>query len=141
MSIVKPSPLLRFALYLDAGVSGLIAVAQVLPTDWLARQTHLPSSLLLESGVFMLVYAGTLLWLARRPDLRAGWIQLIVLGNLGWALACAALWFSGLVPTAPLGAAYLLMQALGVVVFAGLQYQGLRVSALRGLDVRMHAGI
>ena len=61
MSTVKPSPLLRFALYLDAGVSGLIAVVQLLLTDLLARLTQLPSALLLETGVFMVLYAGTLL--------------------------------------------------------------------------------
>ena len=141
MSTVKPSPLLRFALYLDAGVSGLIAVVQLLLTDLLALLTQLPSALLLETGVFMVLYAGTLLWLARRAELRAGWVLLIVLGNLGWALACLALWLSGLAPGAPLGAAYLLMQAVGVVVFAGLQYQGLAASAQRGADVRLRAGI
>lgn len=141
MSTVKPSPLLRFALYLDAGVSGMIAAVQLLLTDLLARLTQLPSALLLETGVFMVLYAGTLLWLARRAELRAGWVLLIVLGNLGWALACLALWLSGLVPGAPLGAAYLLMQAVGVVVFAGLQYKGLAASAQRGVDVRLRAGI
>ena len=62
MSTLIPSPLLRFALALDAGVSGLIALAQLLLTDWLAGATLLPSPLLLVTGVFMAIYAGVLLW-------------------------------------------------------------------------------
>jgi len=141
MSAITPSPLLRFALNLDAGVSGAIALTQLLLADWLAGATLLPAALLLESGVFMLVYAAVLLWLARRAEMRRGWVLLIALGNLGWALACAALWLSGLVPPAPLGAAYLLMQAFGVVVFAGLQYRGLGASGPHAVDARLRAGI
>ena len=141
MSPVKPSPLLRFALALDAGVSALIAVVQLLLTDWLARQTSLPFALLLESGVFMVGYAVVLVWLARRAELRSGWILLIVLGNLGWALACATVWLSGLLSVSPLGAAYLMMQAIGVVVFAALQYRGLAVSTRSGMDLHARAGI
>ena len=141
MSTLTPSPLLRFALVLDAGVSGFIALAQLLLTDWLARATLLPSPLLLLTGTFMAIYAGVLLWLARRAELRDAWVRLIAFGNLGWALACVALALSGLVPHAPLGAAYLAMQALGVVVFAVLQFKGLAASASHGSDVRLHSGV
>ena len=141
MSTLIPSPLLRFALALDAGVSGLIALAQLLLTDWLARATLLPSPLLLVTGVFMAIYAGVLLWLARRAELRGGWVRSIAFGNLGWALACLGLALSGLVPHVPLGAAYLAMQALGVVVFAVLQFKGLAASASHGSDVRLHSGV
>lgn len=141
MSAVKPSPLLRFALNLDAGVSSAIALVQLLLTDWLARATLLPSTLLLETGVIMGLYAGVLFWLARRNELRSGWVLMIVLGNLGWALGCVALGRSGLVPSVPLGVAYLLMQALGVVTFAALQFKGLAASPPPGVDVRLRAGI
>jgi len=66
---------------------------------------------------------------------------LIAFGNLGWALACTALAMSGLVPHAPPGAAYLAMQALGVVVFAVLQFKGLAASASHGSDVRMQRAV
>jgi len=57
MSVLTPSPLLRFALVLDAGVSGLIALAQLLLTDWLAGATLLPAPLLGVTGAFMALYA------------------------------------------------------------------------------------
>jgi len=141
MSAITPSPLLRFALNLDAGVSGAIALTQLLLADWLAGATLLPAALLLESGVFMLVYAAVLLWLARRAEMRRGWVLLIALGNLGWALACVALGLSGFVPGTPPAIAYLLMQAFGVVLFAVLQFKGLSLSTRLGLDGRAHAGV
>ncbi|MDO9403365.1 MAG: hypothetical protein Q7T87_05000 [Polaromonas sp.] len=52
-----------------------------------------------------------------------------MIGNLGWAAACAALLLADVVAPTGLGTAYVLVQAVTVAALAGLQYLGLRRSA------------
>lgn len=132
MRTVHPSRLLTFALVVDAIGSGASALLQLGLPDALARQLHLPAPLMLGTGAFMLAYAATLAWLARRERLPVAVITVIAVGNLAWALACAAVAASavgGLDPSGP-GIAYLALQGAAVTAFAVLQAMGLRRSAV-----------
>ena len=53
-------------------------------------------------------------------------IGLVIFGNFGWAVACIALLVSGVFAVTALGIAWVLAQALCVVVLAELQWTGLR---------------
>ena len=91
MRSIHPSRFLIVALRADALVSAAVAALQLLFTAWLAESLQLPSALLVQTGVFLIAYANLLLWLASRARLARAWIGLVIVGNIGWALACLAL--------------------------------------------------
>lgn len=117
--------LLKLALTADAIVSAAAGLLQVVGGEPLARLLALPPMLLFETGLFFLVYAAAVAFVAsRRPIPRpAAWV--IAIGNLGWAVASLLLLLSGAVAPSALGAAYVLAQALAVAVFGVAQYAGL----------------
>ncbi len=125
MNTVKPSPLLKWAFLADAGVSGAVAVLQLGLSTRLATLLNLPPPLLLGTGLFLAGYAALLVVMARSAALWRPLVQFIVIGNVGWAVACIALIAGGLVAPGPLGVGFLIVQAVAVLIFAGLQAMGL----------------
>ena len=55
-------------------------------------------------------------------------IGLVAVGNFGWAAACAALLASGLFAVTALGMAWVIAQAVTVVLLAEAQWMGLRAT-------------
>lgn len=128
MKTVHPSPLLTFALRLDALLSAGLAVLQVALAHEVDTLLALPAALLWGSGIFMGVYALSVWWLASRSRHAALWVMVIVVGNLLWAVACLLLpTVAGLTPTGP-GWGLLLVHSAGVTTFALLQWTGLKRS-------------
>ncbi|KQY62632.1 MULTISPECIES: hypothetical protein [unclassified Nocardioides] len=123
-STARRSPIARLLL-LDAGVSGLNAVA------YLAGATLLddvlgPSVPTLELlGAFLLVWAGALAWIATRDPVPAGLAREVVIGNLVWVAGSVAVAF-GLLSLTGIGLAWCLMQAVVVAGFGAAQYVVLR---------------
>jgi hypothetical protein len=115
MNAVFPAPLLRVGLTLDAAGSGAMAVLQLAATAQLAAAMQLPQPLLLGTGLFMLGYAALTGWMVR----------LVVFGNVGWAVAAAALPLLGWVAPNAWGLGFLAVHAVSVLVFAALQGPGL----------------
>jgi hypothetical protein len=130
MSRHSVSPLLRFALRLDAVASFATGLGLVLSFKALAPLLGLPAALLLGAGLFCVGYGlvvGTLSRKARLP----GWVVWsLIVGNLAWAAECAMLAFGGFVEPTYHGKAFLVFQALAVFAFAELQWFGLRRSAV-----------
>lgn len=129
MTTVQPSPLLRRALQLDALVSGGAGLLMTLGAGPLSALLALPATLLTGAGLSMLPWCAVLLWLARRDtlDRRAVWAVIAV--NAVWVVDSVLLLASGWVqPTLP-GQAFVIAQALAVVLFAELQFFGLKRSA------------
>jgi len=92
----------------------------------LSDVTGLPLALLQWTGWFLLGYALLAAWMAARSPVPRRLIGLVVVGNLGWAVACVALLALGGLGLSAWGVAWVLAQALVVVVFAELQWTGLR---------------
>jgi hypothetical protein len=126
MTLVHPSPLLRRALWADATVSGAVALLQVAAAAPLAALLQLPQALLFESGLFLVAYTLMLVLIARSPRLPAALVQMVVAGNVGWALAAAAV--AVVLEPAALGVGFLLMHAAAVLLFAALERAGLQQS-------------
>ena len=123
-----PSLFLRRALAADAIFSGAGAVIFTLGAGELAPLFDLPEALLLETGLFLIVYAAFVGWLGTRqsfPRILAG---IVVIGNAAWTLASIALLFSGAVTPNLLGEAAVVAQAIATGIFAELQFIGLRRS-------------
>lgn len=124
---IQPSRLLRIALAIDAAGSAPIGLLQTAAAVATARLTGLSASLLLGTGLFMLIYAAALVVMARSASLPQGLVRVVVAGNFAWAVACVAA--AGLLAGLTLvGVGYLLFQAAAVTAFAILQRRGLAQS-------------
>lgn len=134
MSIFSSPLFLRRVLLADALASGACGALQVAATEEAARLLHLPAALLLEAGLFLLVYAAIVAFVGTRQPLPRRIVGLFVVGNFAWALACLGLLASSVVQPGALGIAYVLMQSLAVVVLAELQWLGLRGAPRHGLS-------
>ena len=137
MSSLFASPrFLSRAMWVDAASCAATGALQVALTDTLARLTGLPAGLLLGTGLFLLAYAAIAAAMASRTTPPRGLIGLVVVGNVGWAAACVALLASGLTAVSALGIAWVLAQAVTVVVLAEAQWMGLKATRPGRLQAR-----
>ncbi|MDN3922321.1 hypothetical protein [Roseateles violae] len=113
-------------MWADAASCAATGALQLGLTGTLAALTGLPTALLSGTGLFLLAYAALAAAMARRARPPRTLIGLVALGNLGWAIACLALAASGLFALSSWGIAWLLAQAVCVIVLAELQWTGLR---------------
>ncbi|WP_328874898.1 hypothetical protein OHT76_35210 [Streptomyces sp. NBC_00287] len=121
----EPQAVLRRFLALDAVVTGANALAYLAASGPLGRLFGVDSTLLLELGVFLAVYAGGVGWLASRARPATFPVRVVIEANFAWAalsLLALAVWLS---PTAT-GAVWTVMQALTVAAFAALQHIALK---------------
>jgi len=134
MSVFASPRFLPRVMWADAASCAATGALQLGLTDALARLTGLPAPLLMGTGAFLLAYAAAAAWMATRSSPPRTLIGLVVVGNFGWAVACVALLASGMFAVSAIGVAWVLAQALCVVVLAELQWTGLR-------RTRSHAGM
>ena len=121
---VHPILFLRRVLLADAAVSvaaGALMAAAAAP---LAGLLGLPASLLATAGLALFPYAGYLLWIATRRSVPSAALWAPIVLNVVWALDCALVAYAA-GPSA-LGQGFLALQALTVLVFAELEFIGLR---------------
>ena len=125
-NLIQPSVFLRRALVADALVSAVVGAVMALGANALQDLLGLPASLLLLAGAAMFPYVAYLLWLARRPTVprAAVWVPIVL--NVVWAIDCALLLFGGSVRPTLLGEAFVVMNIVTVLLFAELEYIGLR---------------
>lgn len=117
---------LRRVLWADALSGSATAALHLALAGPLAAWLGLPAGLLHTSGFVLLLFvalAGSLA-LQVAPS-RAG-LRALVLGNFVWVVACVALVLGGALSPTPWGQAYLVVQALAVLVLAELQWMALR---------------
>jgi len=126
MTRIIPSSFLKRVLLADAGVSGAVALLQLVATKPLAALTGLPAGLLLGTGVFLVGYVALLVVLAKGSSVWSSLIWLVIVGNLAWAVA--ALVVAATMPVALLGEAFAAVHAVAVTAFAYLEYRGIGVS-------------
>ena len=128
MNTLQVSPLLRFALTLDAVATLATGGAMLAFAGDLHALLNLPAALMSGAGIFLLGYALVIALLSRRATLPRWAVWTIIVGNALWAIDCAALAFIGVYSPTALGVAFLLAQAAAVAGFAELQYVGLKRS-------------
>ena len=130
MSVFASPRFLRSVLFADAASCAITGGAQLLFTSALADLLRLPSILLVGTGAFLLAYAALVAFVATRDVLPRPLVWFFVIGNFGWAAACVALLSSAWVSPSTLGQAWVIAQAVTVVVLAELQWAGLRARPL-----------
>ena len=132
MKTIQAARLLKLALIVDAGASLGLAGLQLFMPALLAKYLSLPDLLVTGTGAFLVAYALMLVLVARAGRVWEFVVQFIIIGNVGWALGCLALAATSIVSPSGLGMAFLSLQAIAVLMFAGLEYAGLQASKAGG---------
>jgi len=121
------SPFLRTVLKLDAASCLSMAASLVLGAAIFEPYLGLPKALLTAAGIALVPIGVFMFWLGVQERGSAVLVQLVVIGNIGWALASLAL-FELIPEMTLLGAVVVAAQALAVILFALLEWRGLQGS-------------
>jgi hypothetical protein len=128
MTTLHPSPLLRQALLADATTSGAFGLLMLLAAGPLSHLLGLPEMLLRGAGAVLMPYVALLAWLSLRGQTNKALIWAVILGNFLWVADSLLLLVIGWVSPTRAGYAFVIMQALVVLMYAELQIMGLRRS-------------
>jgi hypothetical protein len=125
LDVVRPDPFLRRVWWADAAVSAVVGAGMAAAAAPLSALIGLPERLLVVAGLALLPYAGFLAWLATRQGVPriAAWLPVPI--NVVWAVDCVALLLAQPAASAML-LAFIAVQVLTVLVFAELQFVGVR---------------
>ncbi|SOJ56709.1 hypothetical protein MSIMFB_04184 [Mycobacterium simulans] len=115
--------LLRFAMRLDATLTGLMGLVVAVAADPISRLTGLTSGQEYSMGAFFVLYGLAVFCLAALPNLRRAGIG-VVAANIVYTLG--AIVAAELVPMTATGVAATLASGVYTAAFAGLQYLGVR---------------
>ena len=118
--------LLRLALKLDAVASGALGAILLVTATVLDDLLGIPLGLLVPVGLFLLAYAAFVWVVGSRPRInrKAAWT--VVALNFVWVADSVVVVLAGPFPLTGLGVTFILAQAAAVVLFADLQFLGLR---------------
>jgi hypothetical protein len=129
MQILRTSTFLRWALFADAVTCIATGLLMMLGSGRLEQFLGLPAALLRYAGVSLLPFATFLVYLAKRENLSPPAVWTAIVLNALWTAASFMILLTGWVAPTELGYTFVIAQALGVAVFAGLERFGLRKSA------------
>ena len=128
MMTIHSSPLLRQALVADATTSAAFGLMMLIGAGALSAIFGLPEMLLRIAGLVLLPYAAFIGWLGLREQIQKPIAWAVVLANALWAVDSLLLLVSGWVSPTSAGYAFVIAQALVVLMYAEFQIVGLRRS-------------
>ena len=112
---------LRTALKLDAIVTGANGAAYLVAAGPLEDLLGLSPALLRGIGAFLLLFSAAVWIVAAQPQVSSTAALAVIAVNVLWAVDSIAFLAAGLSDPTTLGAIWIVMQALVVAGFAGLQ--------------------
>jgi hypothetical protein len=112
---------LRTAMKLDAVVTGANGAAYLVAAGPLEDLLGLSPALLRSVGVFLLLFSAAVWTVAARPQVSTSAALAVIAVNVLWAADSIAFLLSGVSDPTTVGAIWIVMQALVVAGFAGLQ--------------------
>lgn len=127
----RTSNFLRWVLFFDAATCIATGLLMMLVSGLLERYLGLPAALLRSAGISLLPFAAFLIYLGKREQLAPPVVWAVIVLNALWTLDSMLLLVSGWVAPTAFGYAFVIFQAVGVAVFAGLEYFGLRRDILK----------
>jgi hypothetical protein len=128
MRLFRTSTFLRWVLYADAATCIASGFLMIFGSSVLEQHLGLPAELSRYAGISLLPFAAFLVYLARRENLSVPAVWAVIVLNALWTVDSLLLLWTGWVAPNELGKAFIVAQALGVAIFAGLEYVGLRKS-------------
>ena len=117
--------LLRLAMRADAVLSGLVGVALIAAAGWFSELTGLPAAVAYGAGAAFVVYATVVFLAAGLEQVRAAGIATVV-ANLLFTVAAVVVVMARPVDLTTAGVVAVLAGGVYTLVFADLQYLGLR---------------
>ena len=127
----RSSIFLRRVLAADALTCFASGLLLVFAADVLERDVGLPPSLLRYAGISLIPLAVFLVYLARREALSQSMVWTVIVLNLLWTGGSFLLLLTGWAAPTAFGYAFIIAQAMGVAVFAALEYVGLKSTLYR----------
>jgi hypothetical protein len=112
---------LRTALRLDAIVTGANGAAYLVAAGPLEDLLGLSPALLRGIGAFLLLFSAAVWIVGSRPRVSSSAVLVVIAANVLWAADSIAFLAAGLSDPTTVGAIWIVMQALVVAGFAGLQ--------------------
>ncbi len=113
-------------MFADAATCVATGLLLMFGSGLLEQYLGLPAGLLRYAGLSLLPFAALLVYLAARENLSPGAVWAVIVLNALWTVDSVLLLLTGWVSPTELGYAFVVAQALGVAVLAGLEYVGLR---------------
>jgi hypothetical protein len=125
-SPARPDALLRYALRLDAAITGLNGAAYILAAPLLDDLLGLSAGLLRGTGAVLLVVSAGIWLVGARPRPGAAAVRAVIALNALWAAGSVVVVLTGAGTPTTTGAVWIVLQAVVVAALAGLQVAGLR---------------
>ena len=130
MQPVRISTFLRRVLFADAATCIATGLLMMFGSGFLEQFLGLPPMLLRYAGIILMPFAAFLVYLATREQLSQFVVWTVIVLNALWTVDSFLLLLTGWVAPTELGYIFVAAQAFGVAVFAGLEYFGLKKSAM-----------
>jgi hypothetical protein len=126
IEIIRVPNFLRYVLFADATTSLICGLLFVISSNFLQGILGLPASLMFYTGLSLFPFAAFLIYVATRKSISKTLVWLIIGINLLWTIDSFLLLFSGYIFPTNLGYIFVIVQAIGVLVYADLEFIGLR---------------
>ena len=128
MQTIRISTFLRGVLFADAATCTGTGLVSIVFSKTLGVFLELPAELLFYAGLSLLPFAAFLLFTATRQRTASNFVWAIILLNALWTLDSFLILLAGWVAPNVFGCAFVILQAIGVAVLAGLEFAGLKRS-------------
>lgn len=128
IEIIRVPNFLRYVLLADATTSLICGLLLTIGGSFLQGILGLPVSLMFYAGLSLFPFAAFLIYVATRKSVSKTFVWLIIGINLLWTIDSFLLLFSGYVFPTTFGYLFVIAQAIGVLVYADLEFIGLRKS-------------
>jgi hypothetical protein len=130
MEMLRTSTFLRRVLLADSATCLAAGLLMLFGAGLLERSMGLPQELSRYAGISLLPFAALLVYLATRENLPQPVVWAVIVLNALWTADSILLLLSGWIEPTELGYVFVIFQAIGVAMFAGLEYFGLKKSAM-----------
>ena len=131
MITIQPSIFLRRVLLANAAGNGLLGSAAILATGQLAELLGLTPSVVLGAGIYLVVHAAVVTWLAATIRIHRAVIWALMVFNAAWAFESIVLVALQLIQPNGMGTLVVCAEAWIALAFVELQHVGLCRSTAR----------
>lgn len=126
--IIRVSNFLRYVLFADAATCAACGLLLAFGGSFLGNLTGLPISLMFYAGLSLFPFAAFLLYAGTRKSISKTAVWAIIGINLLWVIDSFLLLVSGYSAPTTFGYIFVIFQAIGVLIFADLEFIALRKS-------------